>query len=223
MSVVVKRNEVPFTYRDYASWPANERWELIDGVAYDMCAAPSRRHQGISVVLSMYFSNYFKGKPCEFYHAPFDVILPDEDSGDWRDSITVVQPDLVVICDKSKLTDEGCLGAPDLVVEIISPYTSKKDIKEKFDLYEREGVREYWIVYPGDRAVQVYALTEEGYYDEGRIFDLSGRRARATKAAIASEAARPSGTAGTSGAASVAVNSVLFPDLSVPLEELFAE
>ena len=199
MAVVVKRNEVPFTYRDYASWPADERWELIDGVAYDMCAAPSRRHQKISLVLSMYFSNYFKGKSCEVYPPPFDVVLPDKGTDDWRDSTTVVQPDLVVICDKSKLTDEGCLGAPDLVVEIISPYTSKKDIKEKFDLYEREGVREYWIVYPGDRAVQVYALTEEGYYDEGRIFDLSGRREQ------------------------TAVTSILFPDLSVPLEDLFAD
>jgi Uma2 family endonuclease len=123
----------------------------------------------------------------------------------------VVQPDLVVICDKSKLTDEGCLGAPDLVVEIISPYTSKKDIKEKFELYEREGVREYWIVYPGDRAVQVFSLTDEGYFDEGRIFDLTRRR---VGAAQASEAAEPSGAA---------VKSVLFPDLSVPLVELFAE
>jgi len=157
MSVVVKRNEVPFTYRDYVSWPADERWELIDGVAYDMCAAPSRRHQGISGAMYVNFAQYFKGKPCKVYDAPFDVVLPDKDSDDWRDSVNVVQPDLVVICDKSKLTDEGCLGAPDLVVEIISPYTSKKDIKEKYDLYEREGVREYWIVYPGDRAVQVFA------------------------------------------------------------------
>jgi len=214
VSVVVKRNEVPFTYRDYASWPADERWELIDGVAYDMCAAPSRRHQAISVVLSMYFSNCFKGKPCKVYVAPFDVVLPDKGTDDWRDSITVVQPDLVVICDKSKLTDEGCLGAPDLVVEIISPYTSKKDIKEKFDLYEREGVREYWIVYPGDRAVQVYALTEKGFYDEGRIFDLSNQRVKATGSAGPTRAAVSAGTT---------VNSVLFPDLSIPLEELFAE
>jgi len=220
MSVVVKRSEVPFTYRDYASWPAGERWELIDGVAYDMCAAPSRRHQGISVVLSMHFSNYFKGKPCEFYHAPFDVVLPDESSDDWRESINVVQPDLVVICDKSKLTVEGCLGAPDLVVEIISPYTSKKDIKEKFDLYEREGVREYWIVYPGDRAVQVFALTDEGFYNEGRIFDLSSRPARVGKAAGAGKTGGPTRVDGSAGAV---VSSVLFPDLSVPLEELFAE
>jgi len=214
MSVVVKRNEVPFTYRDYASWPADERWELIDGVAYDMCAAPSRRHQGISGVFFGNFFNYFKGKPCKVYDAPFDVVLPDKGTDDWRDSVNVVQPDLVVICDKSKLTDEGCLGAPDLVVEIISPYTSKKDIKEKYDLYEREGVREYWIVYPGDRAVQVFALTDEGYFGEGRIFDLSSRRART---------AGDIRITGPTGPAGVAVTSVIFPDLSVPLEELFAE
>jgi len=159
-----------------------------------MSVAPSRRHQKISGVLFGNFFNYFKGKPCEVYDAPFDVVLPDKGTDDWRDSVNVVQPDLVV--------------------EIISPYTSKKDIKEKFDLYEREVVREYWIVYPGDRAVQVFSLTDEGYFDEGRIFDLSRRRVGAAQAAQAPEAAESSGPA---------VNSVLFPDLLVPLVELFAE
>ena len=199
MAVVVKREEIPFTYRDYASWPDDERWELVDGAAYDMCAAPSRRHQGISVVMSMYFSTFFKGKPCKFYYAPFDVVLPEPDTADWRDSVNVVQPDLLVVCDPSKLTNQGCVGAPDLTVEIISPYTSKKDIREKFDLYERKGVREYWIVFPGERAVHVFRRTEEGRFDEGQIYDLAGPR--------------PS---------SEAVSS-LFPGLSVPLKELFQE
>jgi len=115
-------------------------------------------------------------EPCRFYYAPFDVVLPDADTGDWHDSVNVVQPDLLVVCDPSKLTDQGCLGAPDLTVEIISPYTSKKDIREKFDLYERKGVREYWVVFPGERAVHIFRRTEDGRFDEGQVYDLAGPR-----------------------------------------------
>lgn len=199
VSVVVKRQEIPFTYRDYESWPNEERWELIDGEAYDMCAAPSRRHQGVSGVLHVYFSLYFKGKPSKAYAAPFDVVLPQKGIRDWRDSITVVQPDLSVICDKTKLTEKGCLGAPDLAVEIISPYTSKKDLHEKFDLYEREGVREYWIVFPGERVVQIYGRDARGRFDDGDVAELAGRN--------------PSDT----------VSSRIFPGLSIPMAELFAD
>jgi Uma2 family endonuclease len=200
VAVIVKRNIVPFTYRDYASWPADERWELIDGVAWDMCAAPSFNHQAISAVLFGTFFTHFRGKQCKVLSAPLDVILPDKDEDDWQNSTTVVQPDILVICDKTKINRKGCVGAPDLVVEIISPYTSKKDIKEKYDLYERTGVKEYWIVFPGEQAIQVYAKTKDSLFDEGRVFDLSGERPE-----------------------EAVVSSVLFPDLSVRLAELFAD
>ena len=199
MAVIVRKEEIPFTYRDYVSWPDDERWELIDGAAYDMCAAPSRRHQELSAVITKYFLPYFEGKPCRFYYAPFDVVLPDTDTDDWRDSVNVVQPDLLVVCDQSKLTDQGCLGAPDLTVEIISPYTSKKDIREKFDLYERKGVREYWVVFPGERAVRVFRRTDADRFDEGQVYDLAGPRP-------SSEAV-----------------SAIFPGLRIPLAELFAD
>ncbi len=199
VSVVVKRQEIPFTYRDYESWPDDERWELIDGCAFDMCAAPSRRHQGISLTMTLYFGNYLKGKPCRLYAAPFDVVLPEAGLRDWRDSVNVVQPDLSVICDQSKLTDKGCLGAPDLVAEIVSPYTSKKDLREKFDLYERFGVREYWIVFPEDRAVHIYGRNDGGRFDDGEVVELRGR------------------------APSETVSSFIFPGLTLPMAELFAD
>lgn len=199
MPIIVKRNVVPFTYRDYASWPEDERWELIDGTAYDMCAAPSRGHQRKCAVLYRIFANFFYEKSCQFYPAPFDVILPDDDEDDWENAVTVVQPDLVVVCDRTKLNDRGCVGAPDLAVEIISPYTSKKDLNEKFALYERKGVREYWIVFPGERAVQIFRLTSEARFDEGQVYDLSGPRP------------------------STEAPSAIFPGLVVPLAELFGD
>jgi len=196
VTIAIKRSELPFTYRDYVSWPDDERWELIDGVAYDMCAAPSRYHQDISMVLSRRIGDFFFGKPCRAYHAPFDVILPDEDEG-LEDSVNVVQPDLVVICDERKLVRQGCLGPPDLVVEIISPYTSQKDQKEKFELYERAGVREYWIVHPGDRAVAAYVRGADGKFGIGKIFEWDDRKEGQT------------------------VDSSIFPELSIELRELF--
>jgi Uma2 family endonuclease len=147
--------EEQFTYGDYSTWPDDERWELIDGVAYDMSPAPSRSHQDAFGGIFYQFRAFLNDAECLVYGAPFDVRLPNgEEKDDYID--TVVQPDLVVVCDRNKLDDKGCKGAPDLVIEILSPYTAHKDLNEKFRLYERVGVKEYWIVHPLDRTVMVF-------------------------------------------------------------------
>lgn len=157
MGFVAKKEDQKYTYRDYLTWPDDERWEIIDGIAFNMSPSPSRLHQEISMLLSTQFSVYLKGKPCKVYHAPFDVRLPVGNEED-EEVETVVQPDIVIVCDRSRLDDRGCKGAPTLVVEIISPYTAGKDLKEKFNLYEKVGVKEYWIVDPSNQTVVVYKL-----------------------------------------------------------------
>ncbi|WP_021169159.1 hypothetical protein SOV_39580 [Sporomusa ovata DSM 2662] len=146
-----------YTYGEYVTWDDNECWELIDGVAYNMSPAPSRRHQEVAGEIFKQFAVYLTGKKCKVYYAPFDVRLPQGDEED-EDIIDVVQPDIVVVCDKNKLDSKGCLGAPDLVVEVVSPSTGKRDIKQKFMLYERSGVKEYWIVYPEANHVLIFKL-----------------------------------------------------------------
>jgi Uma2 family endonuclease len=150
-----RRLEEHFTYGDYRTWPDNERWELIDGVAYDMSPAPSRLHQAVFGGIFFQIRAFLSGAECQVYGAPFDVRLPHGKQQD-DDIDTVVQPDIVVVCDRNKLDDKGCKGAPDLVIEILSPSTSSKDLHEKFQLYERVGVKEYWIVHPLDRTVMVF-------------------------------------------------------------------
>ncbi|MBN2656733.1 MAG: Uma2 family endonuclease [Spirochaetales bacterium] len=169
MGIPKIKNDQIYTYGDYATWPDDERWELIDGVAWNMSPAPATRHQRISRKLSTEIDTFLKDKTCEVFAAPFDVTFPDFAGQEESDIRTVVQPDLSVICDPDKLTEKGCTGAPDLVIEILSPYTSKKDLNEKFRLYEREGVREYWIIDHESRYVQVFLLNDKGTYDEGTI------------------------------------------------------
>jgi len=151
-----------FTYADYCRWPGNERWELIGGEAFDMSPAPARIHQDLVVGLLVQVHGALAGSPCRVYVAPFDVRLPEADEAD-DDIRNVVQPDLAVICDPARLDDKGCRGAPDWIIEVLSPRTAAKDQRRKRDLYERHGVREYWLVHPTDRIVFVYRL-EEGHY-----------------------------------------------------------
>lgn len=158
-----------YTYGDYTTWPDEERWELIDGVPYNMSPAPSRIHQKILGDLHRQVANYLIGKTCEVYIAPFDVRLPKGDESDEQID-TVVQPDLVVVCDRKKLNERGCKGAPDLVVEVLSPGTAGKDMKTKLSLYERVGVKEYWLVDPMNKTVQVYQLEIEGIYGRPDIY-----------------------------------------------------
>jgi len=158
-----------YTYGDYLRWDDDERWELIDGVAYNMTPAPARRHQGILRELAGQLFNYLKDKPCKLYLAPFDVRLPENDEAD-EEVTTVVQPDIVVICDPKKLDDRGARGAPDLVIEILAPSTSRKDVKIKFNLYEMHGVREYWIVDPTGGTVMAYRLGPDSRYGRPQVY-----------------------------------------------------
>ena len=147
-----------FTYADYLQWDDSVRVELINGEVYEMTPAPLRRHQEILMKLALEIGNFLKGKKdCRLYPAPFDVRLPDKGDND-IDITTVVQPDISVICDAKKLDERGCLGPPDLVVEIVSPETAAKDMREKLTLYEKHGVKEYWIADPRSETVEVYSL-----------------------------------------------------------------
>lgn len=158
-----------YIYKDYLSWPEDERWEIIDGEAYSMSPAPSRLHQELSGILfGELYSFLKKGKQCKVFSAPFDVKFPVGKERD-EDITTVVQPDISVVCDFAKLDDRGCKGAPDLIIEILSPATGAKDMKMKFHLYEKHGVREYWLVLPEERSVMIFHL-KDGEYGKPEIF-----------------------------------------------------
>lgn len=159
---LAQRDYEHHTYADYCSWPDDVRYELIDGVAYAMGPAPLRVHQKVLGEIFHQVRSALEGKPCEVYIAPFDVRLPKAEEID-NDVDTVVQPDLVVICDRAKLDDKGCRGAPDWVVEVLSPSTAGHDQILKRALYQRVGVREYWLVHPVDRIVTIYTLNAGSY------------------------------------------------------------
>ncbi|MBI5605369.1 MAG: Uma2 family endonuclease [Deltaproteobacteria bacterium] len=169
MSPQSKPKNNSFNYGDYLNWPEDERWELIDGVPYNMTPAPSRAHQKILAALLTKFYSFLEDKECEVYSAPFDVRLP-EGQEEPQEITTVVQPDLVVVCDRAKLDDKGCMGSPDLIVEITSPSTVRKDIKEKFYLYERMGVKEYWIINPIDETLITFISDSNGKYGRPGIY-----------------------------------------------------
>ena len=163
-----------YTYADYLKWQFEESVELIKGKLNRMPPAPKRKHQDASVNLEFALLKYFEDKTGKVYDAPFDVRLPIKNRKKPDQIYTVVQPDLFVVCDLSKLDDDGCLGAPDWVIEITSPRTAKNDFNEKFNLYEESGVREYWIVQPKEKAVNVYVLENGEYalvdvYESGEI------------------------------------------------------
>jgi len=164
-----KNEKSHFTYSDYLSWPDEERWELIDGVPYNITPAPSLIHQRILGQFYRRFADHLEGKTCEAFLAPFDVRLPKGDESDEKTD-TVVQPDLTVICDPSKLDEKGCRGVPDLIVEVLSPFTAHKDMKTKRYLYEKVGVKEYWIILPSERSVMVFSLQENGLYSPYEVY-----------------------------------------------------
>lgn len=162
-SPVIKEHE-RFTYADYLTWSDDERWEIIDGVAYAMPPAPGITHQRISRALTMIIGGHLRGRQCELFAAPFDVRLADLPRVSDNYVETVVQPDILVVCDKNKLDERGCNGAPDLIIEISSPSTSKNDLTRKFDLYQKHGVKEYWIIHPAEQTLFVYKREEDGLY-----------------------------------------------------------
>ncbi|MCL1997071.1 MAG: Uma2 family endonuclease [Defluviitaleaceae bacterium] len=148
------------TYTDYASWKDDgNRYELIDGAPH-MMAAPGILHQSIQINISSIIWHYLRGKDCVVLSSPLDVRLNYNDGDD-----TVVQPDIAIICDKSKIAQEGIRGVPDMVVEIISPGSAKMDRIIKYKKYESAGVKEYWIVNPTDQTVETYTL-EQGSYQK---------------------------------------------------------
>ena len=153
-----------YSYADYLLWELKERIELIKGEIFRMSPAPGTEHQRIAQELGLQLGIFFKKEPCQVFPAPFDVRLPRKGENGDAEVHTVVQPDLCVICDPEKLDERGCNGAPDLIVEILSPGNSKKEMRDKFEVYEEAGVREYWLVNPGDKTVFIYVRNEQGRF-----------------------------------------------------------
>lgn len=162
MGYALKKNEgdCKFTWNDYLSWPDSERWEVIDGVAYNMTPSPTVRHQVLAGNLHNILKNGLKGKKCRAFIAPLDVYLDDTN---------FVQPDVLVVCDESKIKDK-IHGAPDLIIEVLSPSTSLKDKREKKTLYEKFGVKEYIIVDPLEQYVERFHLGANGSFSVGDVF-----------------------------------------------------
>jgi Uma2 family endonuclease len=185
-----------YTYADYLTWEWDQLAELIHGKIYKMSPAPSSDHQSISQNLSSQIWQYLRGKKCKVFSAPFDVRLPGPSKKkENRDIVTVVQPDICVICDLSKIDKRGCLGPPDWIIEILSRFTSSKDISLKFDVYEKSGVKEYWVVHPEEQTLLIYTLDDRGKY-KGRLKPFT---------------------------CNDTVSSTIFPDLLINLREVFEE
>lgn len=160
-----------YTYADYLKWTFQERLELIKGKIYAMSPAPNRKHQVITLNLGSDLKVFLTGKVCQAYIAPFDVRLTPRKKDKSGKIHTVVQPDICVICDLEKLDDAGCVGAPDLIIEILSPGNTKKEMKEKKEVYEENGVKEYWIVHPTDEYILQYNLENGKFVGGTHYFD----------------------------------------------------
>jgi len=170
MPLALKNNNERWTYADYLTWPDDERWEIIDGVVYAMSPGPGTRHQDISWHLTLQIGAHLDDKPCKAFTAPFDVRLSEQLESSDNYIETVVQPDIIVVCDRSKLDERGCNGAPDLIIEILSPSTAKQDTLLKFNLYQKHGVKEYWMVHPNDQTVLVFKLLDSGLYGRADMY-----------------------------------------------------
>ncbi|MGR8933866.1 MAG: Uma2 family endonuclease [Gammaproteobacteria bacterium] len=183
-----------YSYADYLTWQFSDRVELIKGKISLMSPAPNVKHQDVSINLSSLLHGYFKHKKCRVYAAPFDVRLYDRKKSILasQDIHTVVQPDLCVICNLELLDEQGCNGAPDWIVEIVSKGSRQKDIKIKYQLYQESGVTEYWLVYPYEQTVHQFVLDENNRYQLKAMF-----------------------------ASPDAISSHLFPELAVDLNEVF--
>ena len=162
-------SSITYTYADYLQWKFEERLELFRGKIFKL-SAPNTKHQDISGNIFVPISLFLKNKPCKVFAAPFDVRLPVKNKKKDDEVTTVVQPDICVICDETKLDTRGCCGAPDLVVEILSPGNSKKEIRLKHELYEEAGVKEYWIVNPEEENIVVFVLNGEGKFSGLKMY-----------------------------------------------------
>ncbi|WP_194778505.1 Uma2 family endonuclease [Pararhodonellum marinum] len=160
-----------YSYADYLTWELDEMVEIIKGRVFrSAAAAPRRIHQKISGNVFAKLHNYLSKHPCEVYEAPFDVRLPVQSKKN-EDICTVIQPDICVICDKGKLDEFGCIGAPDLIVEILSPGNNKKELQHKYEVYKESGVKEYWIIHPSELTLLVYTLVDKKYVSS-KLFTL---------------------------------------------------
>lgn len=179
---VAEQPQSRFTYRDYLTWPADERWELIDGIPYamfpaqptGMTPAPTVDHQRLVTAMTVQIAGWLQGKKCEAIVSPVDVLLPRQNEAD-EDITDVVQPDLVVLCDRAKVTKRGIRGAPDFVVEVLSPSTASHDQITKAALYEKHGVQEFWVVDFIDRLVTIRVLGANGTFDPIRFVKAEGK------------------------------------------------
>lgn len=183
-----------YSYADYLTWQFSEIVELIKGKISAMAPAPNVYHQRIELKLALELGNYFKGKKCELFVAPFDVRLYDRKKSILQNQQiqTVVQPDLCVICNPEFLDEQGCNGAPDWIIEILSKGNSKREMQVKYELYREAGVSEYWIVFPNDCVIHQFVLNENGRYDLIKMFTDDD-----------------------------VITPHLFPDLEVKLEDIF--
>lgn len=159
-----------FAFSDFLTWETDERMEIIHGEVF-MMAAPGTSHQLISGEIFRQLANYLEGKKCRAIPAPFAVRLFEKDGDSPEDVDTMVEPDISVVCDSSRLDKHGCKGAPDMVVEILSPSTQRHDRLVKLGLYQRARVREYWIVNPEDQTVQVMLLDDGGVLQLHEVYD----------------------------------------------------
>jgi len=158
-----------YSYADYLTWELDEMVEIIKGRVFKPAsAAPKRIHQELTLKIARKLSEFLDKKPCKVFVAPFDVRLPVKSKKN-EDIFTVVQPDICVVCDRSKLDDAGCIGAPDLIIEILSPGNNRKELKYKYEVYEESGVREYWVVHPNEQTLLVYTLIS-GKYLSSRFY-----------------------------------------------------
>lgn len=169
MSGPLVKNDRCYTYADYLGFPEGERWEILSGVAYAMSPAPTYEHQRLALEIASQAHIQLRGQRCQVLTAPLDVRFEDSDAAD-----VVVQPDVLVVCDAGKLRPSGVVGAPDWIVEVLSPATAGKDHILKRALYERHGVREYWLVHPVDRIVTIYRLGADTRYQQADVRELLG-------------------------------------------------
>ena len=158
-----------YTYADYLKWNFEERLELFRGKIFPL-SAPNTKHQEISGNFVITIGSFLKRQSCKVYSAPFDVRLPVKNKKKDNEITTVVQPDLCIICDPSKLDEHGCCGAPDLIIEILSPGNARKEVKIKHELYEEAGVKEYWLVYPAEENIAVFILQGDGRFSGATIY-----------------------------------------------------
>ncbi|WEK20601.1 MAG: Uma2 family endonuclease [Candidatus Pedobacter colombiensis] len=158
-----------YSYANYLKWEITERLELIKGKIFEM-SVPSPNHQRVLGRIQFEMYLFLKGQSCEVFAAPFDVRFPDQSKAN-KDVYTVLQPDICVVCDGTKVDKQGCIGAPDIVVEVLSPTNNTKELKNKFAIYEEYGVREYWVVHPKKRTFLKYVLNDDGVFVVGELYE----------------------------------------------------